>query len=56
MTAVQVWTSLTKKVNNFKNTLVIPHGLENKDSFYYALLYAIRYQLKNKKDECRDRK
>ena len=39
----------TKKVNDFKNTLVIPYGPENKDSFYYALLYAVRNRLKNKK-------
>ena len=32
--------------------LLIPHGLENKDSFYCAPLFAIRYQLKNKKNEC----
>ena len=39
----------TKKVNDFSSTLLIPHGLQNKDSFYFALLFAIRYQLKNKK-------
>ena len=42
----------SKKVNDFKNTVLIPHGLENKDSFYFDLLFAIRQQLKNKKDEC----
>ena len=42
----------TKKVNDFSSTLLIPHGLQNKDSFYFALLFAIRYQLKNKKNEC----
>ena len=31
---------------------MIPQGLENIDSFYYSLLYAIQYQLKNKKNEC----
>ena len=31
----------SRKVNDFKNTLLIPHGLENKD-----------FILKNKKDEC----
>lgn len=46
----------TKKVDDFKNTLVIPQGLENEDSFYYAFLYAIRYRLKNRKDECCDDK
>ena len=46
----------TKKVDDFKNTLVIPQGLENEDSFYYAFLYAIRFRLKNRKDECCDDK
>ena len=32
---------------------MIPHGLENIDSFSFALLLAICNQLKNKKDECR---
>ena len=32
----------SRKVNDFKNTLLIPHGLENKDSFYFDLLFAIR--------------
>ena len=41
-----------KKVDDFKSTLLIPLGLENIDSFYFALLFAICYQLKNKKDEC----
>ena len=39
----------SKKVEDFKHTLLTPQGFENIDSFYYALLYAIRYQLKNKK-------
>ena len=41
-----------KKVHDFKSTLLIQHGLENIDSFYFILLFAIRYQFKNKKDEC----
>ena len=35
-------------------TLLCPHGLENQDSFYYAILYAIWYQFKNKKSECQN--
>ena len=42
----------TKKVKDFKRTLLIPQGFENIDSFDYAILYTIRYQLKNKKNEC----
>ena len=41
-----------KKVEDFKCTLLIPQSFENIDSFYYVLLYVIRYQLKNKKIEC----
>ena len=47
-------TILKKKVEDFKHTLLIPGGFENIDSFYYALLYAIRYQLKNKKNRCQN--
>ena len=35
-----------KKVKDFKHTLLIPQGFENIDSFYYVILYPIRYQLK----------
>ena len=38
-----------KKVEDFKNALLNSQGFGNIDSFYYGLLYAIRYQLKNKK-------
>ena len=34
-----------KKLDYFKSTFLVPHGLENIDSFYFALLFAIRYQL-----------
>ena len=43
-----------KKVEDFKRTLLIPQGFENIDSFHYAVLHAIRYQLKNKKIECQN--
>ena len=42
-----------KQVDAFKSTLLILHGLENIHSFYFALLFAIRYQFKNKKNKCR---
>ena len=41
-----------KKLDDLKSTLLILHWLENIDSFSFALLLAIRNQLKNKKDEC----
>ena len=43
-----------KRVEDLKQTLLIPQGPKNIDSFYYCLLYAIRYQLKNKKNECQN--
>ena len=43
-----------KKVDHLKYTILIPQGFENINSFYYAILYAIRYQLKNKKIECQN--
>ena len=45
---------LLKKVKDFKCTLLIPEGFENINSFYYAILYAIQYQLKNKKIWCQN--
>ena len=30
------------------------YSLENQDSFYYAILWAIPYQFKNKKDVCQN--
>ena len=39
------------KVKLFKETLINPHGLENLDSFFYSILYAMRYKLTEKKDE-----
>ena len=38
------------KVKLFKESLINPQGLENPDSFFYSILYAIRYKLIEKKD------
>ena len=43
-----------KKFQDFKRTLLITHNFEIIDSLHYAILYAIRYQLKNKKIECQN--
>ena len=43
-----------KRVEEFMCTLLCSHGLENRNSFYYTILYAIRYQLRYKKDECQN--
>ena len=36
------------KIEKFKETLLNPQGLNNKDSFFYSILFAIRYQLTGK--------
>ena len=43
-----------KRNEEFMCNLLCPHGFKNQDSFYYAILYAIRYQFKNKKDVCQN--
>ena len=43
-----------KQIEEFKCTLLCPRGLVNLDSFYSAILYAIRYQFKSKKGECQN--
>ena len=48
-----------RKIEQFVDTLVNPHGLNNKDSFFYSILYTVRYWLTQKiepyanKDELR---
>ena len=51
---IEKFKDSAKKVEDFKLTLLILQGFKNIDSFYYALLYAIRYQLKDKKIECQN--
>ena len=38
------------KVKLFRESLINPHGLENPDSFFYGILYVIRYKLTGKVD------
>ena len=38
------------KVKLFRESLINPHSLENPDSFFYAILYAIRFKLTGKVD------
>ena len=42
------------RVEKFKKTLINPQGFDNKNSFFYSILYAIRYQLTNKFDDVND--
>ena len=41
-----------KKVEELNKTLLNPEGDKNVDSFFYAILYAIRYALTEKFDPC----
>ena len=41
-----------KEVEEFSKTLINPQGDENIDSYFYAILYAIRYTLTEKSDPC----
>ena len=43
-----------KQIEEFKYTLLRLHGLENQDFFYYAILCAICYHFKNKKNDCQN--
>ena len=42
------------KAKLFRESLICPHGLENPDSFFYAILYAIRHKFTEKVDFLQD--
>ena len=42
------------KIENFVETLFNPQGLNNDDSFFYGILFAIRYRLSGKFEPCDD--
>ena len=42
------------KIENFVKTLINPQGLNNDDSFFYSILFAIRYHLSGKVENCDD--
>ena len=41
-----------KKLDDFESTLLIPHGFENIDSFYYAFFTYLDIMWKIKNNEC----
>ena len=43
-----------KKIDSFKETLINPQGENNLDTFFYVILYTIRYQLTQKTEPCVD--
>ena len=42
------FSNFEAKVKVFKESLICPHGLENPDSFFYSILYAIRHKFTTK--------
>ena len=44
------FSNFEAKVKLFRDSLICPHGLENPDSFFYAILYAIRHKFTDKVD------
>ena len=42
------------RVKKFKNTLINPQGLNNENSIFYSILYAVRYHLTKKFDTVDD--
>ena len=52
--AVDDFKNSTDKVEKFKSRLQIPQGKDNPDSFFYLILYALRYKHNNKTGTCAD--
>ena len=48
------FSNFQAKVRLFRDSLICPHGLENPDSFFYAILYAIRHKFTEKVDFVQD--
>ena len=44
------FSNFKAKVKAFHESLINPSGLENPDSFFYSILYAIRHKFTNKVD------
>ena len=44
------FSNFKMKVKLFKQSLICPHGIENPNSFFYAILYAIRHKFTEKTD------
>ena len=44
------FSNFEAKVKLFRQSLINPHGLENLDSFFFSILYAIRHKLTGKVD------
>ena len=47
---INEFSNFEAKIKLFKESLLNPHGLDNPDSFFYSILYAIRNKLTTKVD------
>ena len=52
--SVDEFKTSKERVEKFKSSLLNPQGLDNPDSFFYAILYALRYNQNDKTDPCAD--
>ena len=50
--SINEFENYKEKIESFKKTLVNPQGENNLDSFFYSILYAIRFYLNEKSDSC----
>ena len=53
--SVDEFKNSKERVEKFKSSLLNPQGLDNPDSFFYAILYALRYNQNDKTDLCSDK-
>ena len=44
----------TERIDKFKKTLCFPKEIQDENSFFYAILYAVRYHLREKLDKVSD--
>ena len=52
--SVDEFKNSKERVDKFKSSLLNPQGLDDPDSFFYAILYALRYNQNSKTDPCTD--
>ena len=47
---IHEFSNFETRIESFKDSLINPHGFRNPDSFFYSILYAIRYKKTSKVD------
>ena len=50
--SIYEFKNLDERIAKFKSSLINPQGVGNPDSFFYSILYALRYQLTDKSEPC----